>query len=330
MGSLSNANMIGAVPEYAQRKIARTNGRLWRSRVGRLTDLPIPTIPIEPGAGGLLLDIGCGWGRWTAAAARRGYVPIGVDIQVDAARATLQTLRSLGLRGYAVVGDLQCLPFADNTFAAAWSFSVLQHAHRQRVAACLEGIARSLMPGGIAVLEFPTRYGLRNLVARAFRRVDENELDSWCVRYYTLRELRGLMQARFERYDYRAHAYFGTGILPDDLPHVPMRFAPLILGSMGLTALSRRLPVVKRLADSVYVSGVKPQDGRPNVPPVEIRENAQPSNLDVVPLLRCPVTGSTLAFDPARDRLIGRSGLSYPIVDDIPILLPESAAGTPA
>jgi uncharacterized protein YbaR (Trm112 family) len=160
--------------------------------------------------------------------------------------------------------------------------------------------------------------------------VDENELDSWCVRYYTLRELRDLMQAHFDRYDYRAHAYFGTGILPDDLPHVPKRFAPLILGSIGLTALSRWLPPMRRLADSVYVSGVKAQNGRPVAPSVEIRESAQPSNLDVVPLLRCPVTGSELSFDPKRARLISRSGVRYPVRDDIPILLPEYAEGTPA
>jgi uncharacterized protein YbaR (Trm112 family) len=107
-----------------------------------------------------------------------------------------------------------------------------------------------------------------------------------------------------------------------------MRFAPLILGSMSLTALSRRLPFVKRLADSVYISGVKAQDGRPNVPPVEIRASAQPSNLDVVPLLRCPVTGSALEWHPRRKCLIGCSGLRYPVHDDIPILLPEYAAGT--
>jgi hypothetical protein len=35
--------------------------------------------------------------------------------------------------------------------------------------------------------------------------------DSWCVRYDTLRELQDLLQARFDRYDYRAQAYFGAG-----------------------------------------------------------------------------------------------------------------------
>jgi ubiquinone/menaquinone biosynthesis C-methylase UbiE len=100
------------------------------------------------------------------AAARRGYVPVGVDIQFDAARATRETLRSFGVRGYVVVADLQYLPFASNVFDAAWSFSVLQHAHRKHVVACLDGIQRCLKPGGFAELEFPTRWGMRNMLTR--------------------------------------------------------------------------------------------------------------------------------------------------------------------
>lgn len=309
------------VPEYSQRKIARTNARLWRSMAGPLRELPIPKIPIAPGDGGLLLDIGCGWGRWMAAAARRGYVPVGIDIQLDAARATLRVLRSLGLRGYVVVGDLRSLPFAPDVFAAVWSFSVLQHAHRKSVAGCLDGIQRCLKPGGFVELEFPTRWGLRNLIARASRSVDEDEFDSWCVRYYSLSELRGLMESRFAEYDYRAHCFFGTGILPDDLPHVPKRFAPLILTSMALTAVSRLVPLVKRMADSVYVRGIKPNSVTA-LSAVSIRERSSPSNLDILPLLRCPITGSELQLDKQRGKLVAGSGLEYPVVDDIPILLP--------
>src|SRR5262249_35877344 len=73
------------------------------------------------------------------------------------------------------VGDLRALPFAPDVFSAVWSFSVLQHAHRRFVASCLDGIQRSLKPGGFVQLEFPTRWGLRNILTRAFRRVNEDE-----------------------------------------------------------------------------------------------------------------------------------------------------------
>ena len=43
-------------------------------------------------------------------------------------------------------------------------------------------------------------------------------------------------------------------------------------------------------------------------------------------ILVCPVTKSTLEYDPARQELISRAaGLAYPIRDGIPIMLPEEA-----
>ena len=43
-------------------------------------------------------------------------------------------------------------------------------------------------------------------------------------------------------------------------------------------------------------------------------------------ILVCPLTKSTLEYDPARQELISRAaGLAYPIRDGIPIMLPEEA-----
>jgi hypothetical protein len=65
------------------------------------------------------------------------------------------------------------------------------------------------------------------------------------------------MQSRFSEYGYRAHCFFGIGILPDDLCQAPARFAPLVLASMAFAALSRILAPLKCVADSVYVHAVK-------------------------------------------------------------------------
>src|SRR5690349_17405552 len=92
-------------------------------------------MPIPPGKG-FLLAIGCGWGRWLAAAATKGSTPVGVDIKLEAAPAAREVLHDLALPGYVVVADLEYLPFADEVFDSVWSFSVLQHAHRRKVAGC--------------------------------------------------------------------------------------------------------------------------------------------------------------------------------------------------
>ena len=43
-------------------------------------------------------------------------------------------------------------------------------------------------------------------------------------------------------------------------------------------------------------------------------------------LLVCPVTKTTLEYDPNRNELVSRAaGLAYPIRDGIPIMIPDEA-----
>ncbi len=46
----------------------------------------------------------------------------------------------------------------------------------------------------------------------------------------------------------------------------------------------------------------------------------------MLPLLACPVSGGALVHDAARGELVSaKAGLAYPVVDDIPIMVPEEA-----
>jgi hypothetical protein len=54
----------------------------------------------------------------------------------------------------------------------------------------------------------------------------------------------------------------------------------------------------------------------------------EPTRVDprLLEILVCPLTKSTLEYDPARQELISRSArLAFPIRDGIPIMLPEEA-----
>lgn len=315
-----------AIPEYVQRMVAATNGRMYCDLVGRLDRYPIPAIPVPTaGPGGLLLDIGCGWGRWMVSAARKGYTPVGVDVKPEAARAALEVTRQLGCPGYAVVADLGALPFGPGLFDVVWSFSTLQHVHRDTARRCVRQVFDCLRPGGRCVMEFPLRGGLWNRLRRAGLADDENDPASWCVRYYSPAELRGLFAGGYERFRYWSHCYFGIGLLPVDLAFVPLRFKAVVLASLGLTALSRVLPPLRACADSVYVEALKPRTGEPVAPPDGTRAR-RGDNLDVVPLLRCPRSGGRLEYDEANGRLVcAASRLAYPVVDTIPVLLPGEA-----
>lgn len=77
--------------------VAATNGILYKPVVGLLHNYPIPDIRLADGQGKVLLDIGCSWGRWSMAAAKKGYVPFGLDPSLGAILAAKRVANSLGL-----------------------------------------------------------------------------------------------------------------------------------------------------------------------------------------------------------------------------------------
>lgn len=255
---LPDAELKIGVDSYVQESVAGTNGRMYRALINRLRRYPIPDCPLPAGRGELLLDIGCGWGRWMVSAGRGGYVPVGIDVKLDALQATRRVLRDHGLGGYVVAADLKSLPFQSGTFDVVFSYSTIQHAHRQSAYLCVEEVHRVLAPSGLCMLELPNRHGVGNVLrSRPCRAVEEDDPESWCVRYYTLAELEELFLRVFGNFSYTADCYFGTGVQRSDLDMLPWRYKGIVLCSELLRYFSRRWRVVKKLADSIYVYATK-------------------------------------------------------------------------
>jgi SAM-dependent methyltransferase len=84
---------------------------LLRGDVPQTIGHPIPDIRLPQGQAKLLLDVGCSWGRWSIAARRKGYSPVGLDPSLGAVLAARRIADSLGLAFYGVVGDARILPF---------------------------------------------------------------------------------------------------------------------------------------------------------------------------------------------------------------------------
>ncbi|HEY8642305.1 MAG TPA: class I SAM-dependent methyltransferase [Candidatus Dormibacteraeota bacterium] len=93
--------------------------------------------------GDLLLDLGCGTGRHTREAVRRGARAVALDLRAD----DLQTAREGAL---AVRGDALALPFPDATFDHVIASEVLEHIPED--GAAIAELRRVLKPsGGLAV-----------------------------------------------------------------------------------------------------------------------------------------------------------------------------------
>jgi SAM-dependent methyltransferase len=109
---------------------------------------------LEPGAGELVLDAGCGVGVYAATVgALHGCRVAAVELHPERAARAAGVLDGLGLPGAVPVATLDRLPFARAAFDKVMCLEVLEHVVDDRLA--LSELARVLRPGGRLVLSVP-------------------------------------------------------------------------------------------------------------------------------------------------------------------------------
>jgi SAM-dependent methyltransferase len=245
----------GMIDPVAQFIVGATNGILYRDLIGKLTEYPIPNLRMSPGNGRRLLDVGCNWGRWSVAAARRGYRVVGIDPSLGAVLAARRVACQLGLDAGFVVGDARFLPFAGESFDAAFSYSVIQHFSKDDARLSFGEIGRILKPQGISLVQMPNRFGLRCLyhqARRGFRPTTGFE-----VRYWSLPELRSSFSSVIGPTELLVDCFFGIGLQPSDAHLMSLARRLVIHTSEFLRGLSESIPSLRYAADSVYASSVK-------------------------------------------------------------------------
>src|SRR5205085_2700917 len=157
-------------------------GHGYAHAMGRLAGYPIPRIPVGDGAGGLLLDLGCSWGRWSVSAARKGWKAVGLDPSLGAimaARRAFQNERDVAF----VCGDARFLPFKNDAFRCVFSYSVLQHFSEMDAELALAQIGRVLQQSGYSKIQMAHAGGLRSTYMR--RRGDYQSGGVFRVRYWS-------------------------------------------------------------------------------------------------------------------------------------------------
>lgn len=254
-GVLELAARAPAIDPVVSYLVAATNGLMYRHLVGALQDYPVPEIDLPPGRGGLLLDVGCSWGRWTIAAHRRGYTAIGLDPSLGAVMAARRVAQQLNLSIRFLVGDARHLPFRSDQFAVTYSYSVIQHFAKADAARAVAEMGRVLSPGGVARVQMPARFGVRCLYHQTRRGFGDGT--GFDVRYWTLPELRRVFSTAIGRVDFEVDCYFGLGLQASDAPLMTRARRLVLRASTALTAASRRIPALRWVADSVFVRAEK-------------------------------------------------------------------------
>ena len=253
------ANNTSKVDPAVAYLIGATNGIAYKHLIGKLGEYPIPEMRLPFGRGQSLLDIGCNWGRWCIAAARKGYGPIGLDPSLGAIMAAKRVATEEGVDIKYIVGDARFLPFSAATINNVFSYSVVQHLSREDAANVVVEIGRILKPGSRSLVQMPTVFGLRSLYHQARRKF--REATGFDVRYWTIPELRRLFSSQIGPTEFSVDCFFGIGLQYSDLHLMPLTHKTVIIASEILRRASHLLPPLTVLADSVYVSSLKQTTG---------------------------------------------------------------------
>jgi SAM-dependent methyltransferase len=147
---------------------AAVQGELWSARARDYADFQEPQLrPLFEDAirrtgvreGNTVLDVGCGPGGFCRLTAETGATTVGID----ASHALIEISRERAPSARFNVGDMQFLPYEDDTFDVVTAFNSLQYA-ADRVAA-LDEARRVARPGGIVHLVVWGRQEHTELVA---------------------------------------------------------------------------------------------------------------------------------------------------------------------
>ena len=246
-----NGSGKNEIDEFVQGEVPYTSGNLYFSVQHKLTRYPIPETRLPQGNGERLLDIGCNWGRWSIAAARKGYKPIGIDPSLDAVLAARRVSKQLGAETDFVVGDARFLPFADDSFDTVFSYGVFQHFSKENVRISLDEVVRVLKPNGNTLFQMPNKYGIRQY--QQHRRRGFTEGEGFEVRYWTPKELMETFESKFGATRMTTDCYFGLGIQASDVDLLPTHYKMVVYSSEFLRKLSGVIKPLTKVADSVYL-----------------------------------------------------------------------------
>jgi len=179
-------------------------------------------LQLIPSEGQLILDAGCGPGTYGIMLAQQGNQVIGVEISPKSTQVAKERASRKGVAFYPLVGDLDRLPFKDNSFDICFCGWVLHHF--PDADAAVAGFNRVLKPGGKIAIAEPNE---SNLAVRLSRFVEDLPL----VRGWVLKAGWDTPNRTVHRHEYYVRALQRQGFtdikvsscFPGGLPPLPAR-----------------------------------------------------------------------------------------------------------
>lgn len=198
-------------PEAIKRMYVDFGERL-HSALRAASDVPALSVPetlpvvsrLLEGAGGLILDAGCGPNPVAAITLgrRSGRRVVALDIAAGNVKLARKIALHAGVEIHVVVGDLESLPFAAGSFDGCVCDDTIEHIPDDGKVA--EELSRVVKPGGRIVLATPNRHSLLVLYSKLLDRVRGRRLPAAFyfaspshLREYSWSELKRLLAPQF-------------------------------------------------------------------------------------------------------------------------------------
>jgi ubiquinone/menaquinone biosynthesis C-methylase UbiE/uncharacterized protein YbaR (Trm112 family) len=150
--------------------------------------------------GKLVLDVGCGMGRYAEVASRYGARVVGIDLSraVESARQNLADRENVQI----LQANILKLPFADESFDFIYSIGVLHHT--PNCEASFRGLVRLLKPGGTIVIWLyqgynRTSYRMSDIYRKITTRLPNRVLHSLCYVAVPMYYVDGILNKLFLR-----------------------------------------------------------------------------------------------------------------------------------
>jgi 2-polyprenyl-6-hydroxyphenyl methylase/3-demethylubiquinone-9 3-methyltransferase len=193
-----------------------------------------------------LLDIGCGGGFYSLAAARRGVSKIVVsDISIGMIKAAkLNLLKNANLKIEGIVADAASLPFREEYFDLVLCVDLIEHVKRDRT--LLSELHRVMKSGGSMILStqnsLSVNYLIESLIQRyILRKVNWMGWDPTHLRFYSPKLLQSLLRTE----DLKPISFAGTYFIPYMLANVLSR----IIGERTSKALQTILRKINNILE---------------------------------------------------------------------------------
>jgi 2-polyprenyl-3-methyl-5-hydroxy-6-metoxy-1,4-benzoquinol methylase len=259
MAPCQNLGRDRSIDPFVSDWLVNTNGNLyWRAR-GSLRRYPIPRWPFFRSNGQVLVDVGCGWGRWSIAAAKAGFKPIGIDVHIDALAAAGRVTRQIGVEADFVCAGAERLPFRSGSIDVVFSYSVLQHLDREKVAAFFREASRVLKPGGACLIQLPNKTGLYNILLQARRNFTDARPGTFEMRYWSQSNIQDVVEkAGLEKLKILTDGFFTQNPQLSDLDLLTTAGKLVVMASHAGRWAAGVLPALTYLADSLWIEARAP------------------------------------------------------------------------